>query len=232
MRDPRAPTLPPAPHGRTGRPAPEGTRHDTRHGTGHDTRHAGVAVKERSQPDRASGRPVKLVPTSTRPTTAAKGGLGAGATHYCATLAPDPFEIRRILLQVRKRFMPLSGPDTVGRLELVLAEILNNIAEHGEPEARPSDHAARRKVHLSAATATGGIYCIISDIGEAVPADCLAPRSLPRQPPPDAPGTDLAEGGFGWFMIQNTARKLYYGRDGRRNILAFLIPQESTAVAV
>lgn len=154
-------------------------------------------------------------------------------TLYCTTLAPDPFEIRRILGQVRARFMPLSGADTVGRLELVLAEILNNIAEHGEPEHQSgSVPGSRRSVHLSAATATGGIYCIISDVGEAVPADCLAPRSLPRQLTPDGPTQDLAEGGFGWFMIQNTARKLYYGREGRRNILAFLIPQDGTALAV
>lgn len=160
-------------------------------------------------------------------------GAADAATHYCTTLAPDPFEIRRILGQIRAQFMPLSGADTVGRLELVLAEILNNIAEHGDPASQHgNDPGSRRSVHLSAATATGGIYCIISDVGEAVPADCLAPRSLPRPPAPEEPTHDLAEGGFGWFMIQNTARKLYYGREGRRNILAFLIPQDGTALAV
>lgn len=152
---------------------------------------------------------------------------------FIASLTPDPLEIRRTLLQMRQRFDPLSGRETAARMELVVAEILNNIAEHGGvPPIAPCptcQGVPARMIHVSAATAQGGIYCIISDEGEAVPAHCLRPSEAPHRLPADL--RDLPEGGFGWFMIQNVARKLYYDREGRRNILAFLIPHDQPAAA-
>ena len=80
------------------------------------------------------------------------------------------------------------------------------------------------------AEAVGGIYCIVSDKGEAVPEACLAPRGLPVAEGGALPDS-LAEGGYGWFMIQTMVRKLYYGRDQGRNVLSFLIPCENPCAA-
>lgn len=192
--------------------------------------HPGVALSQAALTEigPSRDRPAAAIAPKAMP----PGGMAVAAdasAHFCTCLAPNPFEIRRTLLQIRKQFVPLSDDDTVGRLELVLAEILNNIAEHGDPLAQNDRRAPHRKVHLSAATATGGIYCIVSDVGEEVPSHCLAPRPLPQQG--GGAAVDLPEGGFGWFIIQLMARKLFYCRDGRRNILAFLIPQDSPIAA-
>lgn len=179
-----------------------------------------------AQAQRPSGRPGPEPQASG--CAADFGGFGRPFPSYiCLDLSPQPLDIRRSLLKVRQQFAPTAGEEVAGRLELVLAEVLNNIAEHGGAPAA-SDPT---KIHVSAATAEGGIYCIVSDVGEALPPSCLERRPLPQTRSSEAPDTDLPEGGFGWFMIQHLASKLYYGREGRRNVLAFLIPDDHPVVA-
>lgn len=164
--------------------------------------------------------------------TAAQGPPNDHPDPFCRALRPEPLEIRRTLIEMRSRFATPYGEDLVGKLELVVAEILNNIAEHGG-EASARGRPIRKSgvaghVHLSIAHAEGGLFCIVCDDGDAVPGACFAPTVLRT-----SPGTieTLPEGGFGWPLICEITEKLYYHPDNGHNVLAFLVPKTSPPAA-
>lgn len=126
-----------------------------------------------------------------------------------------PMAVRAALVDVRARFHDAVSEDTLGRLELVLAEIMNNVAEHG---AGIGD-APLPLIHLSIVRHDTGLACAITDDGLSLPAHCLQPRILPR-----GIGDAPPEGGFGWYLIQDLTQSLCYYREDRRNFLAFSIP--------
>ena len=99
--------------------------------------------------------------------------------------------------------------DTV---ELVVAEILNNVVEHAY------GHASGGQVSLSAAAHRHGLAFRIEDDGVPMPGGALPEGRAPRIGPAV---NDLPEGGFGWFMIRSLTRDLVYRRDGLRNCLTF-----------
>lgn len=112
----------------------------------------------------------------------------------------------------------------MGRLELVLAEVMNNIVLHGADPisalARQADPSRPRRIHLSAACHRNGVACAVTDDGIGLPPACLV-----APPPPDHPdGEPLPEGGFGWLIIHGLTRSLVYFREDTRNLLAFNIP--------
>lgn len=161
-----------------------------------------------------------------------RGGQTAQAAprRFSRLLPASPMSVRRALTDVCRFMRPACPEDALGRLELVLAEVLNNIVEHGIGAGRaagaaPDRAIARaRAVHLLVSRETEGLRCVITDTGVLLPAECLAPRSLPRCEP------ELPEGGFGWYLIQDLARDLTYSRRDGRNRLAFTLPVEETAV--
>lgn len=130
--------------------------------------------------------------------------------------------VRSVLIDVRRRFAGEVCDDTLGRLELVLAEVINNVTEHGtgraiKPPGLPGGTAPL--VHLCIVGHDSGLACAITDDGPSVPDECLLPRDLPQR------GLgDLPEGGFGWFLIQDLTQALCYYREDRRNFLAFSVP--------
>lgn len=123
----------------------------------------------------------------------------------------EPFAVRAAL----EGLMGLLGPrrlseDARSRVEIVLAEVLNNVCEHaflnlpGRVEVRMRSEAG----HLS--------FVVIDD-GEPMPG-----RRLPRGDIDPASFVDLLpEGGFGWFLIRSEAEALAYRRDRGRNRLSF-----------
>ncbi len=141
----------------------------------------------------------------------------------------DPLTVREALVYLRERFDGSAAEDVIAKVELALAEVLNNICEHG------SQHDALRLggrvhaplIHLCVARHTGGIACAITDDGQPLPPACLDPQTLPYILP-DPPTEDviamLPEGGFGWYLIQDLTASLSYFREGRRNFLAFIVP--------
>ena len=141
----------------------------------------------------------------------------------------DPLTVREALAFLRERFDGSAAEDVMAKVELALAEVLNNICEHG------SQHDALRLggrvhaplIHLCVARHTGGIACAITDDGQPLPPACLDPQTLPYILP-DPPGEDaismLPEGGYGWYLIQDLTASLSYFREGRRNFLAFIVP--------
>ena len=141
----------------------------------------------------------------------------------------DPLTVREALAFLRERFDGSAAEDVIAKVELALAEVLNNICEHG------SQHDALRLggrvhaplIHLCVARHTGGIACAITDDGQPLPPACLDPQTLPYILP-EPSGEDaiamLPEGGYGWYLIQDLTASLSYFREGRRNFLAFIIP--------
>lgn len=141
----------------------------------------------------------------------------------------DPETVRAALLFLRQRFDGSAEDEVVARLELALAEVLNNICEHGtrSEATRLGGRPHAPLIHLCVARHVGGIACAVTDDGRPLPLSCLDPRCLP-QPGFDAGDSAsvllLPEGGFGWFLIQELTASLSYFREGRRNFLAFIVP--------
>lgn len=138
----------------------------------------------------------------------------------------DPETVRAALVFLRQRFDGSAEDEVIAKLELALAEVLNNICEHGTmTEAMRLDgqpHAPL--IHLCVARHVGGIACAVTDDGRPLPLSCLDPRDLPFVPGDGTGILRLPEGGFGWFLIQELTASLSYFREGRRNFLAFIVP--------
>ena len=132
-------------------------------------------------------------------------------------LRAPPQTVRATLGDIRQRFREDVSEDTLGRLELVLAEVLNNVTEHaGTGDAVPSRTPS---IHLCIVRHDSGLACAITDDGASLPDDCILPRILPTAEFPDLP-----EGGFGWYLIQDLTQALCYYREESRNFLAFSVP--------
>lgn len=104
------------------------------------------------------------------------------------------------------------GGDELASLELVLAEILNNIVEH----AYAGENGGVIEIQLS--QTSSGLWCTIIDTG----------AMMPNGEPPLGLRTnlnceivDLPEGGYGWFLIRELARDLEYIHLKGQNRLSF-----------
>ncbi|MFN3527018.1 MAG: ATP-binding protein [Paracoccus sp. (in: a-proteobacteria)] len=135
-------------------------------------------------------------------------------------LGADPATVRDTLAAVRDRFRQEVSDDTLGRLELVLAEVMNNIAEHAAVTcAEPRCKGDLTLIHLCIVSHRCGLACALTDNGVSLPDDCLLPRNLPQ-----LAQQELPEGGFGWYLIQDLTQELCYYREDQRNFLAFRVP--------
>jgi serine/threonine-protein kinase RsbW len=96
----------------------------------------------------------------------------------------------------------------------VLAEVLNNVAEHAYGDA-----GGRVAVTLTPDPA--GVRCLVVDAGRAMPGGQLPEGRLPLGP--DMALEDLPEGGFGWHLIRSLCADLTYARVGGQNRLSFVL---------
>jgi serine/threonine-protein kinase RsbW len=97
------------------------------------------------------------------------------------------------------------GPDDRGTVEIVLAEVLNNIVEHAYA-GRPGS------IRLAVRTTADGIAIAVEDDGRAMPGG-----ALPAGAAPDPAA--LPEGGFGWHLIRSLCSRIDYRSAGGRNRL-------------
>ncbi len=127
------------------------------------------------------------------------------------TLKAQKDTISETLQNLRATFLE-SGveADVVGRLEVALAETLNNIAEHG---GHPRDEDA---IRLTARISDGEVLLQIRDSGNPVPEQHVSSPALPDN---SGPLQSLPEGGFGWFLIHKLADNVKYAHDGTENHL-------------
>jgi serine/threonine-protein kinase RsbW len=102
--------------------------------------------------------------------------------------------------------------DSQGTVQIVLAEVLNNIAEHAYAQ-----FPGQIEVTL---TSVGGMLCCrTEDSGLPMPGGELPGGKLSEA----TTLQDLPEGGFGWFLIRSLTQALSYQRQGARNILNFCV---------
>lgn len=104
-----------------------------------------------------------------------------------------------------------------GTIELVLAEVMNNIVEHAY--ANTPDGI----IELVIQPKLRGLYCTFSDTGQPMPEGAAPLGNLSSL---NCGLDDLPEGGFGWFLIRDLARDLEYTRNCGKNILTFRIATE------
>lgn len=103
--------------------------------------------------------------------------------------------------------------DTCGSVEIVLAEVLNNIVEHAYENGNGT-------IDLSLIGADGALRCDVRDHGRA-----FAGGATPTGDMVTGQGalSDLPEGGFGWFLIRQLVRDIDYVREDGENRLRLLI---------
>lgn len=109
------------------------------------------------------------------------------------------------------------APDSRASVQIVLAEVLNNIVEHAYAE-RPG------QIEISIRHDDGALACRICDSGAALPGRRPPAGTLP--PLEDVPS--LPEGGFGWFLIRSLVSDLTYQRENGRNLLSFRLNCEQS----
>ncbi len=98
--------------------------------------------------------------------------------------------------------------------ELVLAEALNNVAEHAYA-LRPGE------IELSLERVVGAVAVRIADRGASMPLGIL-PAGIAPDP------AALPEGGFGWHLIRSLTTDLCYRRHEGWNLLTFRLPDPET----
>jgi serine/threonine-protein kinase RsbW len=141
---------------------------------------------------------------------------GALAEDLHLVFLATPGSIRDSLAQMMA-LPPLSNlpDDSRGSAELVLAEVLNNVAEHAYVEGQGA-------VAVTLSRTPAGIACLIVDQGAAMPG-----AKLPDTLMPQTVGLsleNLPEGGFGWPLIRALTRELTYLRTGGCNRVSFSLP--------
>ena len=131
------------------------------------------------------------------------------------TFNGDPACIRAMLEALRE-WLSQAGvtADTSGTIELVTAEVLNNIAEHAYQDAG-GDITADIKIF------DGYLQAALIDQGRPMPNATLPPA---RYVDPDLALEDLPEGGFGWGLIRTLCSDVNYRRDGLKNHTVLTIP--------
>ncbi len=127
--------------------------------------------------------------------------------------------VREALTQIRNQLSDLGiSENTCGTVELVLAEAMNNIAEHAyEPES-PG------QLHICARVSPSFLRFDLQDFGKPLPDQGLALGKLPDH---NVPVHDLPEGGFGWFLIRTLAASVKYRRENEKNQLTLSFPRKN-----
>lgn len=145
--------------------------------------------------------------------------LAADDTYSIGFLASEP-AVRTILGDLRGWLHGANVPaDSLGTVELVLAEALNNIVEHAYAQT------GRGPVQMSVRRHKAHLAFDVLDQGLPLPGLVLP---VPNLPGTDGPVCTLPEGGFGWFLIHRLTYDLTYQRDTGRNHLCFNIRTNNT----
>lgn len=147
---------------------------------------------------------------------------GARAPDVLAMDVPVGYDAVRLALQDWRRWIDSVNAcsDLANRAEIVLAEVLNNITEHGYA----GQEGGLTPIALRCRISGEGLHVVVIDQGRPVPADqCLA-RRLPPISGAAQDIDDLPEGGFGWCLIRELTRDLSLVSDIAGNRTRFVVP--------
>jgi len=104
----------------------------------------------------------------------------------------------------------------LGEVELVLAEVSNNIAEHGGRESL--NHPISLKWHTP-----DGLCINVINVGRCIPTGTITNAQMPNL---DTEIDDLPEGGFGWALVDILCSKVHAKRRGSFNTPRFYFPKK------
>ncbi len=137
--------------------------------------------------------------------------MGGAVTETRASVRfpATPPKVRECLLYLREWLHGVV--DDVGEVELVLAELLNNVAEHGYPADTGGDVSVTLEVEQ------GALRLEICDRGGVLPDFLMEHKTLPDP-------LDLPEGGFGWPLIHALTEDISYNRKDGVNQLQCRMP--------
>jgi serine/threonine-protein kinase RsbW len=123
--------------------------------------------------------------------------------------------IRDALSEVRSRLARMSlTEEEITTVEVVLAEVMNNVAEHAYAWRRDGE------MILGLRQTREGVIISVTDEGLPMP-DAELPFG--ERLDPTIPLEDMPEGGFGWLIIRQLAREVRYVREGGVNQLSFRV---------
>ncbi|GGD20163.1 ATP-binding protein [Sinisalibacter lacisalsi] len=132
----------------------------------------------------------------------------------------DSLSVRGALRAAMRAFHEMGVAEGhVGVVEIVLAEVLNNVVEHAY-----ADHG-RGVIELDVSHRGIALAFVIRDDGRPMPGGS-APGGRPHDL--DVTADDLPEGGFGWHLIRELTDDLEYHRSGNRNELRFCIQLDAS----
>ena len=135
----------------------------------------------------------------------------AGKGRFACAFESGDLQTRQVMLTLRQHLCAQGIDDaTLGTIELVLAEVCNNVTEHGYAEA-PG------RIELILQQDGDALVCTVTDFGVPLPEG-----TPPTEPP--GPPWSLPEGGFGWHIIRTLTDRLEYRSEGGRNRLDLRIP--------
>jgi serine/threonine-protein kinase RsbW len=145
-------------------------------------------------------------------------GAPAPAIGWCyrADINATRDQVSLALIRLKQQLIGLGlDPDALIRMELVLAEVLNNIVEHAFCDTGRGEIALETSVHSNT------IWCHLTDGGRPMPGG--KPPPARRYDLGEMDMLDLPEGGFGWGLIRDLTSSLAYDRSGAQNRLTFSI---------
>ncbi|RPE64862.1 serine/threonine-protein kinase RsbW [Pacificibacter maritimus] len=102
--------------------------------------------------------------------------------------------------------------DDWSTIEIVLAEVLNNIVEHAYSDGEVG------LIETQLDFDGKYLWCTTIDSGRPMPNGKLPEGA---QKDLNCNLEDLPEGGFGWYLIHKLTEDLHYGRDQGRNMVTF-----------
>ena len=124
-----------------------------------------------------------------------------------------PMAAREALAALKSRLSITDATEEdLSTVELVMAEVLNNIVEHAHDDAKK-----RGSICISCSHGENDLFLTVVDQGEPMPGG-IVPAG--QEQDLDVDLMDLPEGGFGWFLIQDLTESLSYERIGAENRLS------------
>lgn len=128
------------------------------------------------------------------------------------TVQSGTFAARDASAMLMDQLAPLDlDVEEAGTVELVMAEALNNIVEHGYPDPENGG-----PITITCKHGTKGLNIKLVDYGLPMP-DGKTPVGLAVNL--DVDFMEIPEGGFGWFIIKDLAKDIVYTRFDRENRL-------------
>lgn len=129
-------------------------------------------------------------------------------------LDPGSLAVREALGKLVMALKPLDLDQIDrGTVELVVAEVLNNIVEHAHGRTETDG-----VIEIVCVQAADGLHLAVTDTGMEMPGGRIPTgRDLPAGDSLDG----LPEGGFGWYMINRLAKDVRYSRRDGVNRLEF-----------